>query len=356
MSTKHDPRDGRRGSLGERYRKHRQELGFAGFLIAVMVLGLFFVDVIKNDLGLDQQDVLFGATFSKTYAEGLGLDWKAAYIASLDDLGVKRYRIPVYWTDLERIRGRFDYSVVDWQVQEAAKRGATVVLAIGRKVPRWPECHVPEWTKRLSEDEVRAEVIEMLRAVVTHFKDDPTVVVWQVENEPLFQFGECPEPDRKFLQREVATVRSIDDRPIMITESGELSTWVNVAGITDILGISTYREVWTRYIGYFYWPISPKYYTQRARAILPLVDRIIVSELQAEPWAPGAIQDISVAQQLQAMNPTKLAENIAFVRRIGFSEAYLWGIEWWYWLKEKGHSELWDAGKQLFSTGTIIAE
>lgn len=336
--------------------KRRQEIGFAGFLIAVMILGLFFIDVIKNDLGLDEQDVLFGATFSKTYAESLGLDWRQAYLASLDDLGVKRFRLPVYWTDLERIRGRFDYSVIDWQVEEARKRGATVVLAIGRKVPRWPECHVPEWTKRLTEEEVRSEIIEMLRAVVAHFKDDPTVVVWQVENEPLFRFGECPEPDRKFLQQEVAAVRSLDDRPIMITESGELASWARVAGIADILGISTYREVWTRYIGYFYWPTSPKYYTQRARAILPLVDRIIVSELQAEPWSPGPIHELSVEQQFQLMNPRKLAENVSFVRRIGFSEAYLWGIEWWYWMKEKGRPELWEAAKQLYGTGNIVVE
>jgi hypothetical protein len=342
----------KRSSFGERYRKHRQEVGFAVFLIAVMILGLFFVGLIKDDLGLDEQDVLFGATFSKPYAESLGLDWREAYLASLDELGVRRYRIPVYWTDLERVRNKFDYSVIDWQVQEAAKRGADVVLAIGRKVPRWPECHVPEWAKRLTEDEVRAEIIEMLRAVVTHFKDDPTVIVWQVENEPMFKFGECPEPDRKFLQREIAVVRSLDDRPIMLTESGELSTWLRVAGLADILGISTYREVWTKYIGYFYWPISPKYYTQRARAILPLVDRIIVSELQVEPWSPDGIDKLSIEQQRQLMNPEKLADNVSFVRRIGFSEAYLWGIEWWYWMKQHDAPELWEAGIRLYGGPT----
>ncbi len=326
-----------------------QEAGFSGFLIVVMVLGLFFVDVIKRDLGLDEQDVLFGATFSKPYAESLGLDWQETYIATLDELGVKRLRIPVYWTDLERVRDRFDYSVVDWQVAEAAKRDADVVLAIGRKVPRWPECHVPEWTKRLDEEEVRSEILEMLRAVVMRYKDDPTVVMWQVENEPLFEFGECPPPDRKFLQQEIAVVRSVDDRPIMVTESGELSSWLQTAGLADVLGISTYREVWTRYVGYFYWPVSPKYYTQRARAILPLVDRIIVSELQAEPWSPGPIRELSLDRQTQLMNAEKLAENVSFVRRIGFSEAYLWGIEWWYWMREQGRPELWEAGKELYA-------
>ena len=36
-------------------------------------------------------------------------------------------------------------------------------------------------------------------------------------------------------------------------------------------------------------------------------------------------------------------------RRVGFSEAYLWGVEWWYWLKEtKGEPAVWDTARELF--------
>lgn len=349
MDTKKHAQKGLRGAL----REHRHEVGFAGFLIAVLLLGLFFVDVVRSSLGLDERAVHLGATFSKPYAEELGLDWQEAYIASLDELGVRRYRLPAYWTDLERVRDKVDFTVIDWQVEEARKRGAEVILAIGRKLPRWPECHAPEWTKRLTEEETREELMAMLEATVRHFKDEPTVVMWQVENEPFFDFGDCPPADRKLLQREIALVRSIDDRPIMITESGELSTWVRAAGLADVLGISTYREVWTRYIGYFYWPIAPSYYASRARTILPLVDRIIVSEMQAEPWSQGPIVDFSIDRQRELMNPEKLRSNLSFVRRIGFSEAYLWGIEWWYWMREHGYPEIWDEGRRVFAAQEV---
>ena len=34
----------------------------------------------------------------------------------------------------------------------------------------------------------------------------------------------------------------------------------------------------------YFWPVTPRYYFERAKAVSLLVDRIIISELQAEPW------------------------------------------------------------------------
>lgn len=331
-------------------RRHLREIELAVFLLIIFAIGMFFLNVIRENLGLEERPVALGATFSIHYAEELGLDWEEVYLAALDDLKVRRFRIPIYWDDIEAVQGEYDFSTVDWQLEQAARRGTKVILAIGRKLPRWPECHAPEWTADLEEVEVQEHIIRMLEEVVRHYSRNTAVVAWQVENEPLFRFGECPPPDRKFLQREIAAVRALDDRPVMITESGELSTWLRAAGLSDILGISTYREVWTKYIGRFYWPITPNYYSRRARVILPLIDKIIVSELQAEPWSPGPIAEYSIEEQLRVMNAEKLNENVSFVRKVGFPEAYLWGIEWWYWMKTKGFPELWNAGKAIFAT------
>jgi hypothetical protein len=50
------------------------------------------------------------------------------------------------------------------------------------------------------------------------------------------------------------------------------------------------------------------------------------------------------------MNPDKLKENVAFAQKVGFPEAYLWGAEWWYWLKtEKNHPELWETARTIFN-------
>lgn len=346
------PKDPPRGQgSGERPKStERQGLGLAALIFVALVAGLFFVNVLKDNLGLEESPIELGATFSKPYAESLGLDWKQTYLAVLDDLGVRRLRIPVYWDDIEPEPDVYNFSNVDWEVQEAAKRGAKIVLAVGRKLPRWPECHAPAWTDGMNESLVQTRILTMVEKVVRHYETDPSIVTWQVENEPFFQFGVCPPPDREFLKREVAVVRALDSRPIMITESGELSSWLSAVGIADILGISTYRTVWDRWIGYFYWPISPKYYARRYEAISTLIDRAIISELQAEPWAVNGIASLSVDEQLRLMNPTRLGENVRFARKTGFPEAYLWGVEWWYWLKTaKNHPELWAVGKQIFA-------
>lgn len=319
-------------------------------VLVSMVIGVFMIQIVATNLDLEEKPVALGATFSKKYAESLGLDWKETYLAMLDDLKVKRLRIPAYWDDIEPEPGVYNFSIVDWQLQEAAKRGVTVILAVGRKLPRWPECHAPAWTEGTPESLLRAKILTMVQTVVEHYRDNPTIVQWQVENEPFFKFGHCPEPNRALLEQEIAVVRVLDSRPIVISESGELSTWLNAASLADVLGISTYRIVWDKYLGYFFWPITPRYYISRAEAVRTLVGSVIITELQAEPWVTGAITHEPIESQLKLMNAKRLEDNVAFARRIGFTEAYLWGVEWWYWLKKQGHPELWEAGKKLYAS------
>ncbi len=317
-------------------------------LIGLAVIGLFFVDLVTSNMIMPEAPIKLGATFSKPYAESLGLDWKQAYTAVLDDLKAHYVRIPAYWPDIEPEPGVYNFKNVDWQVTEAGKRGAQVVLAVGRKLPRWPECWVPEWAKGMDTNLLKSRILSMVEAVVRHYADSPYIIIWQVENEPFFEFGDCPPPDRDLLKEEIGIVRALDRRPVMVTESGELSTWINAASLADILGLSTYRIVWSKYVGYFYWPITPLTYAQRAATVRSFVDDIIISELQAEPWVQQPLTSLSYADQMVLMNPQRLRDNVEFARKIGFSSAYFWGVEWWYWLKVHGHPEMWQAGKQIF--------
>ncbi len=291
----------------------------------------------------------FGVTFSAKYARELGLDWKEAYLATLDDLGVRKFRIPVYWDEAEPERGRYAWEDVDWMLDEASKRGAEVVLAVGRKTPRWPECHVPGWAASLDEKAQQARVLAFLREEILHFKAHPAIRVWQVENEPLFHFGKCPPPDREFLKEEILLVRGLDTRPIMVTDSGELSTWIRTASLGDVLGISMYRLVWNRYLGELYWPVSPLYYTDRINLLSPVVKKVIVSELQAEPWFRAPVAETPFEEQFAQMDAERLRGNVEFAVSTGASEVYLWGVEWWYWLATQGKSGMWDAARGLFS-------
>ncbi|MFC1598078.1 cellulase family glycosylhydrolase [Patescibacteria group bacterium] len=293
----------------------------------------------------------FGVTFSTKYCTELGLDWKEVYIQTLDDLGVRLLRIPVYWDEIEKEQGVYQLADVRWMLDEAAKRDAEVILAIGRRVPRWPECHPPLWTKPLSEEDIQEAELLMLESVVYEFIGHPVVKSWQVQNEPLFSvFGECPQPDEAFITSTINLVRELDpDRPIMVTDSGELSTWVRTAGLADVLGISMYRVTWNSFWGYFYYPLPPSHYSKKAEIIAPLVDDVVVTELQVEPWVPSTILTTQLDEQYRSMNVKRFENNIDYVRRTGFSEVYLWGVEWWYWLHQmQNDTTMWNAGRKLF--------
>ncbi len=298
-----------------------------------------------------EAEPVYGVTFSTKYSTELGIDWREAFIASLDDLGVREFRIPVYWDEIESARNQMELENIQWILDEAEARNARVFLAVGQRVPRWPECHPPAWLHDLPVDVAQAEELAMIEEVVLRFKDHPALTRWQVQNEAYFQvFGECPPLDEEFIQASVQLVRSIDpDHPILMTDSGELSTWIRPSRQADVLGISMYRVTWNNIFGYFYYPLPPAHYSKKAELLGALVDDIVVSELQVEPWVPTNILDTPLDEQYRSMDVDRFHSNIDYVRRTGFSEVYLWGVEWWYWLEqEHGDSSMWDAGRDLF--------
>ncbi len=320
-------------------------------IVVGIILFVFCFNVIRDNVGT-MTPIKWGVTFSKKYAEELGLDWKHVFVAALDELNVKNFRLPIPWDSVESVRGTYDFKDIDWMLDEAEKRNAKVFLAIGRRTPRWPECHTPEWAKTLRLADQNQQLKSLLRAEVEHFKGRNSVVAWQIENEPLLDvFGVCPPGDVKFLSEEVRLVKSLDNsRPIIITDSGELSFWIRTGWHADILGISMYRASWNKWFGYFFYPITPAFYREKAQAVYPIVKKIIVTELQAEPW-PGnqkSIPETSIPEQYRSMNIQRFYDNVEFARRVGFSEVYLWGVEWWYWIRERGDSSFWNAARNLF--------
>lgn len=332
-------------SLGTVIVKRKYTAGLVFFLVMIP-LTMYFVYSPKYT------EVTYGVTFSKQFAQYMGLDWKETYLALLDDLQVKRLRIPAYWTEIEPDKGDYHFEDIDWELAEAAKHDASVVFVVGQKQPRWPECHIPEWVSIMDDDQREAEIEETMTTVINRYKDNPAISAWQVENEPFLPYGECPEITSELLDKEIAIVRKLDPtRPIIITDSGELSTWYSAATRSDILGTTLYRIIWNEKLGYVHYPISSLFYRFKAAMIMYFTDvhRIIIVELQAEPWGPNLIRDTSLEEQYKSMNAEQFRKNIAFVNDVEFSEAYLWGGEWWYWLKTvKGDDSLWEEARKVF--------
>lgn len=299
----------------------------------------------------------YGVTFSQPQAQYIGLDWQEAYEAMLDDLGVRRLRLVAYWNIVEPEADDYDWRDLDWQMDEAAERGAKVMLAVGRKVPRWPECHIPEWARDLSEAEQQEEVKEMVGAVVERYREHPALERWQLENEPFLDFGECPVSDEKFFAEEEALVRAGDSlHPIVVTDSGELNWWLKVAQYGDVVGTTMYRTVWS---GRTNSPFSYDYlfpawmYRLKSRYVKLLTGKeVVIAELQGEPWGAAQFPDMTEEERRAVFSLARMMELADFAERTQLPEAYWWGVEYWYWEKSThGEDTFWEYGKRLFNEG-----
>jgi len=301
------------------------------------------------------EDVQYGVTFSYRAVEDMGLNWQKAYGAMLDDLRARRLRIPVYWDDVEPKKGIVYYDAVDWQIDEAAKRNAQVILVIGQRVPRWPECHLPDWARMADTATRENALLAHVRRTVERYKDSPTVTTWQVENEPFLPlFGECPKIDPELLDREIALVHKLDpSRPIMTTDSGELSLWYQVARRADVFGTSLYLKTYSRelqhYITYPHWAWLYRLKRNIVEAFIHPNPPMIISELQAEPWGPKPYYELTKVERERTMSIDDFHAIVSFARQTGFDTMYLWGVEYWYWEKEVNNQPaFWDYAKTLF--------
>ena len=320
------------------------------FIILVLVI-LLIAWLYLADFG-KKNPVEFGVTFSHKYAMELKLNWHRALEEILDDLGVRKFRLATHWDLLETEEGKYNFRDLDWQVETISDRGGEIILAIGQRTPRWPECHWPDWIFQYSEEERQEHILVLLEKIIDRYKDHPAIVAWQVENEPFLKvFGECPAPDKDFYEKEIALVKSLDSsRPIMVTESGELSTWLRGASLVDQVGTSVYRITWNKWLGYFYYPLPPAHYYLKAKLVKMLtpVEDIFVSEMQMEPWLGRPILFNSLEEQYESMDLGKFKDNLDYAERIGLSPSYLWGVEWWNWLKEQGEEDIWNEAKKIW--------
>jgi hypothetical protein len=322
-------------------------------LLGFFVLFLLFAGYLLIGKPPVAKDITWGVNFSQKHAQLLGLDWKETYLAFLDDLKVKNLKVAAHWDLIEPDDGNFNFEDLDWQINEAEKRDTKILLAIGMKTPRWPECHIPDWAKGLDKTQQQEKVLKMLEKIVLKYKDSQTIKYWQVENEPFFPFGECPWVDKVFFKKEVDLVKSLDSlkRPIVVTDSGEGSLWITAARFGDIVGTTMYKRVWFRQIGiYVHYPFPPTFYWRKSKIIKKLFNKeVMVVELQAEPWGPKTLYDSPIEEQKKTMNLEQFRENINFAKRTGLRGFYLWGSEWWYWLKTKQNDDsIWEEARKLW--------
>lgn len=320
--------------------------------LAVLALGFFALSHREVP-----RDVSYGVSFSVYRAQELGLDWRETFDAILDDVGARKLRLAAYWPLTEPKRDQWDFSALDYQMERAERSGASVILGIGRRLPGWPECHVPDWAKAMPEDERARELLEYMRTVLERYKDSPALRFWQVENEPFltsFATEGCGNSvNLALLQKEVALVHEIDPTHLaLVTDSGEFGSWWRARRLGDVFGSSVYLYVWYKGYGPIRYPIVPAFFRIKQNVIdlVAAPDRApsLLIELGLEPWLPRPIIETPLSEQLERMDLGKFREVLSFARKTGFAEQYLWGAEWWYYMTKQGHPEFWQAARELF--------
>jgi len=172
------------------------------------------------------------------------------------------------------------------------------------------------------------------------------VVAWQVENEPLNRAGLGRRAiPFEMLAAEVAVVRSVDTRPLVLTSFRHFNRavdwasrpwpWTPVEGRLlrllregDALGLDIYpRMPWGRgrrrrqSAARARWAEEAKAIAAKASAA---GQRAWIIELQAEPWGAGSLGSADLASFYRA------------VAGDGFDRVLLWGAEHWLWRQGRG--------------------
>ena len=300
-----------------------------------------------------------GVSFIPDYAAGLGLNPRQTMDA-LININVRQFRLTSYWSDIEQAPGHYDFSQLDWEFQKAEKAHASVILTVGLRQPRWPECHAPSWVNINQPDsQWQPQLENYMKAVINRYKDSPSLQSYQLENEYFLKgFGICPDTtmSRQRLIDEYNLVKRADStHPVIIGRSN------NAIGLPlgqpqpDEFSISVYKRVWDaafthRYVEYPY----PAWYYGFLAGIQKIVTgkNMMIGELQAEAWPSRGqtIQNTSLAEQNKSLNAQRLKDRFGYGRATGMRQMELWGGEYWYYRLVKLHDpSLWNVAKQEFS-------
>jgi len=322
-------------------------------LFTFLIFFLFFVGFLFFWHPKIPEKIEWGVIFSQKQCEYLNLDWKKVYLEILNDLKVKNIKLISHWDLIEPKEGEFNFEALDWQIKEAEKRNAKVILVIGMKTGRWPECHIPNWVtqkSKLKSQNYEEAVLNFIKTIVERYKNSSSVLAWQIENEPFFPFGICPKIEKETVKKEFELVKVLDSRPTIFVDSGEYSFWVHAAKLADIVGTTLHRKVYSDQLKiYFSLPFPPSYYFFKKVFIHKFFKKeVILAELQAEPWCKSAfLLECPEKEQEITMSFEQFKKNIEFAKKAGFKKIYLWGAEWWYLKKTENQPQFWEEAKNF---------
>jgi hypothetical protein len=324
--------------------------------------------------------MIVGTSYSEHRASYLGLDPRATFQRVLD-LGLGLIRTSAYWDEIRKN----GYGELDWLMQEAQRAGQPMLLTVGMKGIQWPEFYIPS---DLSPPAVGAdscvsqdarlcrEVVDFVTQTVERYKDHPTLVAWQVENEPFNLSG----PQRWWIgpdtvREEIAAVRAIDDRKVVVNAFAHfdlLQDWfdrphrnlldltgltpeqaaLDVLGAADVLGLDVYTRIGIEVLGHEVVRGAGGDWADSARRWLDAAvgagKEAWIIESQAEPWEPSR----DTYADPKTFEPEMMLAMYEKLAAAGFRNILLWGAEYWLWRVDSADSRWLDVAKQVLLTAS----
>jgi hypothetical protein len=315
-----------------------------------------------------------GTTFSQLQCRYMGLDYREAF-RHICSLGFDRIRLCSYWNEIEAVENQFDFTTLDWLLDESQRQGVEVVLTVGMKAPRWPEFHFPEWlaarydtsgnSKPIDRNPAIADLtLNFIEKVVAHTRHAPNLKYWQVENEPFTHLDITAGRflSYEFVRREIELVRSraFAAQKILLTNSVTLPAAQFAAddrafreslSLADGVGINVYSKVPVGNSSFYLQPFAPYWKKLKAwqKALIKNGKEDWIAEAQAEPWEPNELVAMNKAEY-PSSSPKQTEILVTSLTDYGYSTVMLWGCEYWYWQKQTGRDAWWSSIQQLVET------
>lgn len=320
-------------------------------IIGMWCIGEWYIYTMRD------KPMTYGVTFIPDYAQSLGVNPQQTMQALLN-IGVRQFRLTSYWSDIQPSAGQYDFSQLDWEFKLANEYHAKIILTVGLRQPRWPECHPPSWINTAKPMATwEPQLLAFMTQVINRYKHNPALEAWQLENEYFLKgFGQCNNYSRQRLITEYNLLAKLDPQHTIILGRSNNAIGIPIGKPTpDMYSISVYKRVWDANVThrYFEYPYPAWFY-----AFLAGLQEIyqgknmIIAELQAEAWAPDnkTLTQISLSQQDKSLNATRLKHRFSFGKATGMKDAIMWGAEYWYYRKVVLHDpSLWNVAKKEFS-------
>lgn len=294
----------------------------------------------------------YGTTFSDRQATQLGLEPQLV-LSQLLTLPLTILRLPVYWSTVASEPDELDLTQLEAQLQLCQQAGKQVVVTIGMKAPRWPEFYLPAWCPQSPADrQTQLACLDFITRVVQKLQPWDCIHWWQLENEPLDPSGprEWTIP-AAFLTEEVALVRQLDPRPVIVTlwgnqlkRRGQLDV---AAAASQVLGLDLYPRQYARRFGRQLYLPPEETMTELQEMLAPLNQPVWLTELQAEPWEKD--QASYLAARTPSLTPELLIENWQWAVQLPVQVILLWGGEYWFWRARAGDPRYLEVVRELLT-------